>query len=344
MSNKLGFRVYVRAEHRAYRSALLSPSVNITSWDHDANAISAKHWFRDIRHAALFTVPFNKISLIHYYNNSETRHHKFALLNGSDIHVVRMGNNDGDVRFVTYYTGTSDSDYANEHMTLDLNLGQVQALVLGFSNKEGFLCVKCKNSDSLIPSFKHMTNVKDLDDAEAVDALWDIMNDINNQLRQLKCRMNAKTGRIEALVDSSNLFPGPPCNRRLTNKNTGPRTIFRRDDNDDSNVSIPISLKRKADDDDGYFSDLNLDEIQKDAEMQSERDESENGAGKNNEGFKSGKSEDDGKNNKIVERARDFWLRVKVAKKTDDREKADKESDTNSVGGVIYMLLQADSV
>ena len=210
--NKLGGSLYIRPEHRRHKSALLSPSVNVSTWDDHLNRISPKHFYGDMRLLAWFIVPLNKIALLHYYHNSDRRHHKFTLMNGCNVHVSRIGYDDSNVRFHTYFTGTSDSDYADEHMQLDMNLIQIQALVVGFSSREGFMCVKCKDPDSLILSFKHMTKTKDeLEDAHIVDELWEIMNGFNGQLRHLKCKISTRTCRIEAEVDFNNLYAGPIC-------------------------------------------------------------------------------------------------------------------------------------
>ena len=343
MSNKLGKGVYVRPEHRGHRSAKLSPSVNVSVWNEVMNRIDPKHYYGDMRHLAWWTVPLNKIALIHYYNNSDKYHHKFTLINDTEIHVVREGYNDEDVRFFTFYTGTSDPDYSNQHMSLELTLEQAQALVIGFSTREGFLCTKCKDPECLVPSFKHITTtcVKNLEDAEAVDALWAMMNGFNDDLRQLKCTMSTKTGRIEAQVDQNNLYAGPICfNKSYGFKNTATKTVFKQDVNNNAAISVPVGTKRKAEEmedeqdqnnnipisvlvgtkrkgvdiDDNYFSGIDLNEQQEKAEIESE------------------KQEEKAKNVK-PKTPREFWLRLKVDKKMKDFTVNFNKDDAKSVEG-----------
>ena len=335
-SNKLGCGVYIRPEHRAYRSAKLGPSVNISNWDERINAISPKHYFGDMRPYSWWHIPLTMVALVHYYNNSETLHHSFTLLNGSDIYVVRQGNNDEDVRFLTYSTGTSDQEYADEHMTTDMNLKQTQCLVMGISTREGFLCIRCKNPDCLVPSFKHRINVNQrmLSDAAIVDALIDKMKLFNDELKQLRCTMDPKTCRITAEVEENNLYAGACCVRRADNRATEVRTVFRRDPNNILPLSMPVSLKRKAEEDDTFFDDIDVDQLQKDAEEQSEKKEDESAeACADKESDKTDTKLK--KNEKYGKSVRDIWLRLKVPKKrVDDFEAKEKDAleDSSSVG------------
>ena len=315
MSNKLGSGVYLRPEHRSFKLAKLSPSCNVSIWDEELGNISPKHHYGDIRSLSWFTVPINKIAVIHYYNNSEKKHFKFTLINGTDIHVVREGDNDDNVRFITYYSGVSDLDYVNDHMMLELNLKQVQALIIGFTTREGFVCVRCKDPDNLVPSFRHMTCIRDLEDEEAVDALWTVMNNINARLRQLKCRMSTKTGRIEAEIDANNLYAGSVCfqSEYIDKNSTTPKTFFKQDQNSNVAISVPISRKRKSEEDDGYFSDINVEELQKNAEVESERQKKEK------------KVDSKGKS------ARDFWMRRKISEKPGDYKHGCADDDAKSV-------------
>ena len=211
---RLGSSVYAKAEHRVSRSAVLSPSMNITVWDPAKKCISVNHWFGDARHFGIWVIPLNKIALLHYYNRSRQTHHEFTLLNGAVLHVSCKELSDSDALFQTYYTGNVDADYVSQHMYLELNLAETRSMVSSFSTREGIICFKCQNPASEIPTFKHLTAVSADDDAVAVMLLRNVMNDFNNRLRSLGCSISFKSLRIQAIVEDSNVFGGPPCLRR----------------------------------------------------------------------------------------------------------------------------------
>ena len=209
--HKLGSSVYARVEHRKSRSALLSPSITVTVWSTLMNCISDHHWLGDSRHWGILVVPLNKIALLHYLNRSSEWHHTFSLPGGAVLHVTWTELSETDALFHTFYTGNVDQEYVNEHMNLELHLRQVQSMVSSFSIREGHTCCRCGDESCMIPTFKHLTNVQGADDAETVKLLMDVMRDFVKRLVRLGCTLHPKTLRIQAIVDDSNIFAGPPC-------------------------------------------------------------------------------------------------------------------------------------
>ena len=255
VGHKLGFSVYARLEQRFYRSALLSPTINMTAWDSELNGVSPFHFLGDSRVFGVYVICLNKIALLHYINRSRKFHHKFTLINGAVINVTCTIESEelGTATFRTFFTGNVDSMYVHQHMNLKLNLPQSQSMVSTYSSREGHACFNCNDPATELPTFKHMTNVEGENDAETVLMLTDVMLAFNRRLMDLGCTLHPKTLRIQSIVESSNIFAGPPClappksrksvseKRSNSNKPTGPAALYKRKRSN----SLPVSLEGK---------------------------------------------------------------------------------------------------
>ena len=241
VGHKLGCSVYAKVEHRFYRSAVLSPSINVTSWNRDLNRIADEHWYGDSRFHNIYVICLNKIALLHYINRSRRLHHKFVLINGAVLHVTCTIEDEelGTATFRTFLTGTADPVYSNQHMRLCLSLPETQALVTTFSTKEGHTCSNCNDPATEIPTFKHLTNVEGGNDAETVYMLKEVMMGFSRRLLGLGCTLHPKTLRIQSLIEESNIFAGPPCLARPKGQGSekgpkpstqlGPANLYKRD-------------------------------------------------------------------------------------------------------------------
>ena len=206
----LGNSVYVKAKHRAYPYANLGASTNVSVWDNTLDPPSYRpvHYFGDNRPLSHFTVQIYRISTTSYESGLEDRHHSFTLWDGKTTFMVDRTGSDDVPRFKFSISVLEDEQYMKSTLSLDFNLDEAKSFTKGFTERESHRCVCCGRP---VPTFRHLTRVTEEDPAEKISALYRLMRGLSARYAAAECRINPRTARFSADVDSNNLWAGEIC-------------------------------------------------------------------------------------------------------------------------------------
>ena len=136
------------------------PSLTVSNYDERIEKLSPKSWKGDTRECGWYVVPMHKVALEHYDSKSTARHHKFELVGGAILHVVRTGDDDTDTRFETFYSNVKNAEEFATTKALDLSLVQARAFVKGFSDKAGLNCCACNSTSCLVATYNSMHRIE----------------------------------------------------------------------------------------------------------------------------------------------------------------------------------------